>query len=257
MVQALLQDMSRLKGPELASYIAKHADTLAPLLSEFTFHWWRVPGYAVYMVFFQGAPWAYSNQMLLKGLTGRAFIKHAFASREKLLYHMYRRQAQEGLELGSHAVMFDQLKLLHSSQSLLFKTATELAEGGDKVAGELSDKLLKDWQAYRTDVAGRIARKLHGERVTPQIIKEVEKKIFETVTSEMVEARRLTRKLSPQELFDIKDYGENVDLLLKRLSTETRNLDKLSDYVALLTQRVKMLAARQDFGRAGHEVISY
>ena len=252
-VQALVNDMARLKGPELAEYIAKHADVLAPLLSEFTFHWWRLPGYAAYEIFFHGAPWAYTNKMFLQGLTSRAYVKHVFASREKLLFHYYRKQAQEGLELGSNVAMFDQLKLLHSSQSLLFKTATELAEGSDKSGQELSARLLKDWQGYRSEISGKIARRVHGERTTPQIIKEIERKIFETTSAQMLDARKLTRKLSPQELFEIADNGENIDILLRRLSQETRNMDTLSDYVALLAQRVKMLAAPA----RTHEVLSY
>ena len=250
---ALMSDMKKIKGPELATYIADHADTLAPLMSEFTFHWWRLPGYAVYEVFFHGAPWAYTNKMFLQGLTGRAFVKHVFASREKLLYHMLRREAQEGLELGANVAIFDQLKLLHSSQSLLFKTATELSEGVDKAGQDLGDKLIRDWMSYRSEISTKIARKIHAERATAQIAKEIERKIFETTTDQMLEARKLTRKLSPQELFDIADNGENIDLLLKRLSNETKNLDALSDYVSLLTQRVKMLAAPA----RTHEVISY
>jgi len=252
-VAALVRDMGRLQGDDLANYIAQHADTLAPLMSEFSYHWWRLPGYAVYEVFFHGAPWAYTNKLFLEGLTGRAFVKHVFASREKLLFHLYRKQAQEGLELGASAAIFDQLKLLHTSQSLLFKTASELSDGVDQEAKTLSDKLLKDWMNYRSGIARKIARKLHGERMTPQIVKEIERRIFETTSDQMVEARKLTRKLSPEELFDIADNGENIDLVLKRLSKEANNMDALSDYVSLLAQRVKILAAPA----RTHEVISY
>ncbi|MEO5666635.1 MAG: hypothetical protein ABIR96_01115, partial [Bdellovibrionota bacterium] len=252
-VQAIVGDMGHLKGAELGDYIAAHADTLAPLMSEFTFHCWRLPGYAVYEMFFHGAPWAYTNKLFLEGLTGRAFVKHVFASREKLLFHLYRREAQVGLELGSNVAIFDQLKLLHTSQSLLFKTATVLSEGADKGGKDLSDKLLKDWMGYRQDIASKIARKLYGDHTTLQMVKEIERKIFETTSDQMVEARKLTRKLAPTELFDIADHGENIDVLLKRLSKETANMDSLSDYVALLAQRVKMLAAPA----RTHEVISY
>jgi hypothetical protein len=252
-VAALVNDLNRLKGEELAKYIAEHADTLAPILSDFTYHWWRLPGYAVYELFFHGAPWAYTNKLFLEGLTGRAFVKHVFASREKLLFHLYRREAQEGLELGANVAMFDQLKLLHTSQSLLFKTATELAESGDRASQQAADRLFRDWNAYRADIATKIGKRLHGERLTAQIVKEIERKVFETTSAQMTEARKLTRKLSPQELFDIADHGQNIDLLLKKMSKDTRNLDNLADYVALLTQRVKMLATPA----RTHEVISY
>jgi hypothetical protein len=249
-LSGLAADLAKKDGPELAEYLARHADLLAPLLSDFTYHWWRVPGYAVYLVFFQGSPWAYTNKPFAQWLTSRAFVKHVFASREKLMIHYLRRQAQEGLELTSRVAMFNQLSLFQTAENLATRVASNMANSSDQALKNLGDKALTEWKLYRKQIAQRV---LDANPDAKLDLAKVERLIFNPTADELEEARALLKKTRPETLFGFQASTENMDRVLMRLSKESRNLDQQADYIALLAQRVKLL----NIPIRSHEVLAY
>ncbi len=271
-VTALMNDLGKRDvEARMAEYLGEHMDSIAPILSDLMFKLNRAPQSLLYLMFFQGTPYAYPK-VFGRWFARRAFVKHIMASREKLLVHIIRKESTEFLGLGSEVMAVDMLHLLRSGQAAVLAQAADLAsKDGDGAALKLAKSLRKDWRTYRIGISQRAFEARNPGKLAKdnwEQVLQVEKKIFESDLSDELALKEAKKALAPngwtqnmmskwqdpEKLLDYKNFGESLDILLKRLSTETRDIDKFADYVQLTVLKIKQLAAK---GQKTHEVMPY
>jgi len=297
-ITAMMNDMGK-PGMSLrmGEYMGKHMDTVAPILSDVIYKVHRIPHYLLYVMFFQGTPYAYPRFLKMgQWFSRRAFVKHVFASREKLLSQIMRKEATEFLGMGGEVMAVDMIRLLRAGQTTILAQSAELgAREADDVAKKLAQSLKTDWYAYRKEVAKRTfesknpgvdidalsksildeadeakrAAKVDQLEKAVNDINDLEKLIFDSDVSTEV-GRQIARnalkgngwmkagffrgKIGEEKILDYRNYGESLDILMKRLSKDTHDLDSFSDYVQLTILKIKALSAK---GRKTHEVVPY
>jgi hypothetical protein len=253
-----VERVTKLTGDELAEYLAKNADQLAPFFVDYGMSLARLPGGAMYMMFFQGSPWMYNRIPGVRGSAMRAFMKQAAFAREKLLYHSFRTPALQALGYDGSVMAVDLLGTLRASRAVASARIAKLAAEG---ATEESDKVFRQWKLFEDDLATRLARayyvdgvdapllqRMTGSGLRPNIdagdILRMKQLLFQAsdeVENKMI--RSLVLKLGPEKLLDVPTIrGASNEVLLK-MSKEYRNLDEFGDFVSLLSFRIRLVNA--------------
>ena len=292
---ALGNDVAKMGEKELAAYLSKHMGSIAPMMQDFTFHWWRLPSYLIYVLFFQGTPYAYPK-IFGRWFARRAYVKQILASREKLISLTMRREGQEFLEQGSEVMGFDLLNALHRGQAVLYARSAELgARNGDKAAVELGTKIRSDWFTYRKsftrklfelrepakaarlDELEKIAHTLHVDRATRlKELKELklelgsmERQIFEESAGDL-KAMRQTRELfrtrgwfktgafrKSLDAEKLFDYSNYGESVDILMDRLSKETDDMDSLADYVVLTVQKIKMMTAKGQKTHEVIPY